>query len=1211
MSVSGGADDLSGDAPDDPVLVELVAELADRIEAGGAVDLEQLVRQYPEWADQLRRMLPTIERMAHFEEPTALLALHDFPEISDLAPPGPSGCLGDFRILREIGRGGMGIVYEALQLSLNRRVALKVLPAAATLDPRQLERFRLEAQAVACLNHPRVVPVFFVGRDRGIHYYVMPLIEGQSLAQVIRELRELEQGDEAEPAGAVSVLTRSIASGRFSSDSRDSGDKKAAAPDPGRSSGPATPPPKSQGPEPTGSTEPPPGKRVAAPSTSRSAFGRAFFRTVARFGRQAAEALDHAHQREVLHRDIKPANLIVDRAGDLWVTDFGLARLHGSDEFSRSGDFMGTLRYMSPEHAMGRRATADHRTDIYSLGVTLYEFLTLSPAFVGEDRQEILRRIASEEPVAPRSLKPSIPADLETILLKAMAKEPADRYATAQDLADDLGRFLEDRPILARRPTLRDRAVKLGRRHKRAVATTATLAMLAVMALTVAGWWSSAWFHRHNTALRKALDMADRFAIEARRHQTLAEGRALVATQRLYASRVRQAQHALEEGHVERAQELLRDGIPGPGQRDLRDFAWHYLWQLACRDFDLLSGHDAPVHSLSLAPDRRTLASGDRTGVVILWDLDTRRRLASLKVGTGHVERVEFSPDAKALAILAREEGRDDCTLGLWELRAKPGPAPRGEPRDPAHAPVETGPAGEIRPGSDEEGSARLTRRWHRTEVRSFVSAHDGGHLITADADGRVRLLRAEDGSEVATFPGVEPRLSHLILSPDGTLLAGGADRDKVILWDVATRREPRIIEDESSREQGIILMAFSLDQKSLATLSLPSRSLRLREVATGRELPAPPASPQAFFSSLAFSPDGQTLAIGGKEFSFRLWDLAAGRERGRFHGRTGTVWSTLYTPDGRDLIVGGDDPAIRIWHLDRRPEPPALRGHRIEAWAVAFTADSRTLISSSDDHTIKFWDPATGLERPPILEHGSLVAALAVGLDGRTLASGGFDRTVRLWDLPSGALRRELTGPTGPIRCVAIAPDGGTVAAGGSDPRIHLWDAGTGRLNALLEGRTTVHTVAFSPDGKILASAGDDRTVRLWDTAGLGTLRTLAGRNQIKSVAFSPDGVTLAAADKDGVVTLWDVATGAHRASLKGPAAEALSVAFSPDGRLIAVACGDGTVRLWNRVAAQELLVLRGHGNRVRSVAFAPDGRTLASCDHDGAIKLWSAGPR
>src|SRR5262245_32267419 len=449
-------------------LAELIDGLAARLQAGEAVDVEAVAREHPGHAAELRRLLPALGALDELSRSGA-----EGP--SGVAPPHAeltSGVLGDFRILQEVGRGGMGIVYEAEQISLGRRVALKMLPFAATMDPRQLQRFKNEAQAAAHLQHQNIVPVHYVGCERGVHFYAMQFIDGQTLAAVIRELRHLagrEKANNGVSAGAAGTLASDLASGRWAPARRTAPELQSTA-----TYVPALAPPAE-------TTAPP----AAALSTERSTKSTAFFRTAAQLGIEAAEALEYAHQQGVIHRDIKPGNLLVDAGGRLWVTDFGLARLGGDVGLTMTGDLLGTLRYMSPEQALAQRVAVDPRTDVYSLGVTLYELLTLERAYNGRNREEILRQIAFEEPRPPSRLNTAVPAELETIVLKAMAKNPEERYTTAQDFADDLKRFLEDKPIRARRPTLRQRAAKWARRHKTVVRAALVVCLLAVVALAV------------------------------------------------------------------------------------------------------------------------------------------------------------------------------------------------------------------------------------------------------------------------------------------------------------------------------------------------------------------------------------------------------------------------------------------------------------------------------------------------------------------------------------------------------------------------------------------------------------------------------------------------------------------------------------------------------------------------------------------------------
>ena len=409
---------------DDSRVIAALEAYLDALRAGEPCSREEFLFRNAEIADALGECLSGLE----FIQTAAvqLVGSGVTPPNSDAEPVLTRTQLGDYRVLREVGRGGMGVVYEAEQISLGRRVALKVLPFAAAIDPKQRQRFQIEAQAAAQLHHPHIVPIFGVGCEGGIHYYAMQFVEGRSLAAIVHDLRS-------------------------------SGDAPA-------------------------DSEP---RLESSSSVDRD---REYCRKVARLGADAADALDHAHGLGILHRDIKPANLLIDGHGAVWITDFGLARYHSDLSLTGTGDVVGTLRYMSPEQALARRGVVDQRTDVYALGATLYEMLTLRPAFDGRDHHELLRQIALEEPVRPRRLNPAIPRDLETIILKAMAKDLPSRYMTAQDLAADLGRFLDDRPIVARRPGPLERAVRRTRRHWKQAVTAAAIVAIALIVGTVVTW---------------------------------------------------------------------------------------------------------------------------------------------------------------------------------------------------------------------------------------------------------------------------------------------------------------------------------------------------------------------------------------------------------------------------------------------------------------------------------------------------------------------------------------------------------------------------------------------------------------------------------------------------------------------------------------------------------------------------------------------------
>ncbi|MGQ0637728.1 MAG: serine/threonine protein kinase [Planctomycetaceae bacterium] len=449
---------------DDPRVLALAEEFVSALDAGLRPSIAEYAQRYPELKERVIDFLEGVEFLG--------VVGRSFPARSredNGASVGDQGLqkdpLGDFQILKELGRGGMGIVYEAVQLSLGRRVALKVLPFASTFDARQLQRFKNEAQAAALLHHTHIVPIHAVGCERGVHFYAMQLIEGQSLAVVIRQLRE-QAG--IRPTAADASSSRGMPQGN--SPEQPAGEEtRRGLPAADRSA--------------SYDFQQSTLNVSSALTTGTSPASEGYYRKIARLMVQAAEALEHAHQLGVVHRDVKPANLLVNAKGDLWVTDFGLAQLQAENDLTHTGDVLGTVRYMSPEQTSGQRAVLDHRTDIYSLGATFYELMTLTPLFDGETRQELIYRILHHEPTPPRSLNRAIPRELETIILKALSKMPAERYGTAAELAADLQRYLDDQPIRARRPSLVDRARKWSRRHPSIV--IAGMLLLAVIAVAL------------------------------------------------------------------------------------------------------------------------------------------------------------------------------------------------------------------------------------------------------------------------------------------------------------------------------------------------------------------------------------------------------------------------------------------------------------------------------------------------------------------------------------------------------------------------------------------------------------------------------------------------------------------------------------------------------------------------------------------------------
>ncbi|MCA9216794.1 MAG: serine/threonine protein kinase, partial [Planctomycetales bacterium] len=437
----------------DVLLGRAVEEYFHRLRRGERPQLDEFVEQYPEIKNLLETVVPGLQAAEQsLDESLNGNISHE-----------PIKQLGDFRIVRQIGRGGMGVVYEAEQTSMQRRVALKVLPLAGLLDDLKIRRFQNEVRATATLDHPNIVSVYMVGEERGVHYYAMQLIRGRSMADVISSLKHIAKEGSRLDGSSISQMTS-----RVEVDERIRSDLDGATESDRHDSRPS---------ERTAKAET---VAQADDSTIPHSSKGEYFRCVASLGIQVATALQHAHDHGIIHRDIKPANLLLDRESNLHLTDFGLARFEADVGLTMTGDVIGTLRYMAPEQALAKHIVVDHRADIYSLGATLYELLALQPAYVANDRQRLLKQIAFEEPTSLRRVDRTVPAELATIVHKAMSKDIADRYATAQELADDLGSYLQNRPIKAKRPTILEVIRKWSRRNP--ILTGAA----AVIAITVA-----------------------------------------------------------------------------------------------------------------------------------------------------------------------------------------------------------------------------------------------------------------------------------------------------------------------------------------------------------------------------------------------------------------------------------------------------------------------------------------------------------------------------------------------------------------------------------------------------------------------------------------------------------------------------------------------------------------------------------------------------
>ncbi len=1169
-----------------------------RYRAGERLSIAEYAARHPELADQIRRLLPAlvmVEQDLSVDDVDAAPAARDEIESQ-------SKRLGDYRILREIGRGGMGVVYEAEQVSLGRRVALKVLPHQVAHDPRALERFRREAKSAARLHHTNIVPVFEVGQDGETAYYAMQFIQGQGLDQIIDELGRLRDhghgGAGLSPRGTVAAaaepgLSRAaglLLTGRLANEGAVLTPRDTPA-----SAGPSTERP---GPDPSSARSPaaagpdgfvlspahPPVTSAVLPggaeigTTALSGRRPPFFRSVAQIGRQAAQGLAYAHSRGVVHRDIKPSNLLLDHAGVVWITDFGLAK--GDDDgLTATGDIIGTLRYMAPERFRGE---GDARADIYALGLSLHELLTLRPAFDSSDRLRLIERIKTEEPDRPRSLDGRIPRDLETIVLKASEKDPERRYPTARAMAEDLRRFLADEPIQARRVSAVERSLRWARRHPTIAVLGGVLA--GVLVLATAGSLLAAQQFRAQAQTERTL-AANEAAARRKADQANASLRAREEELRrtVYATRSNLALAAWDTNNVGLMNSLLTLMRPSPGEPDLRGWEWRYLWRLGHEDRLTLRSHDGKVRfsDVEFSPDGQTLAGLERDGHIQIWDRATGQLRRTTGVTTGGpnadlgrgVGALAFSADGRRLAGPGL-----DGSLALYDVDTGQ-PTLRFE-----------GPTGAV-----------LGLAW----------SPDGRTLVAGISVHLMRVWDARDGHLIhKKFGQHAGPVAAVAFSPDGRTLASASYDRTVQLWDPDDPARPRAVLEGHTDE--VRAVAFSPDGRRIASAGL-DRTLRIWDARSGAAL-AVVWGHTGSVTSLAYVPGGARIVTGSADETVRVWEAASGQELRSFKAPEEVV-AVAVSPDGRDIAAGGDV-MVRVRDLASPPRPLTLQSPSVLKYGggvecLAFSPDGRRLVSGHDDHALRVWDFPSGRPLHVIKGHTASIKCVVFSPDGRILASCGEDRTVRLWDAATGQPRITLTGTTDSVRGMVFTPDGQTLFSCGYDRTIQAWDPATGVVRYILRGHSEmVHDLALSPDGHTLASASYDRTCILWSLPDRRPRATLRGHTiNINAVAFSPDGQTVATTSDDRTVRLWDAASGSPRGILKGHIHSVDGLAFSPDGRL-ASSSMDKTIRLWDCASGQTLLVLEGHAGRIRWIQFSPDGRTLASASYDRTIKLWEAAP-
>jgi WD40 repeat protein/serine/threonine protein kinase len=951
-----------------------------------------------------------------------------------------------------------------------------------------------------------------------------------------------------------------------------------------------------------------------------------------------ADAVRHAHERGILHRDIKPDNVILTGVSgpDEFIprlTDFGLAKLieEPGDE-TKSGALMGTPHYMAPEQAAGRRRDVGPATDVYALGATLYELLTARPPFRGETNAETMRLVLETEPLPPRSLRPGLPRDLDTICLKCLRKEPARRYGTAAALRDDLQRFLAGQPILGRPVSSWERARIWMRRRPAVTGLVGTVVLLVGGLIGGVVSWAS-WLGWHNRKLEIQIARADRQTREAEKQRRIAEERRQLSDRHNYAASLRRARQALDARQVELAQDLLHDLRPVQGADDRRDFAWRYLWRQAHRDFSQLWGHEATVSDVGVSADGTMFATADLQGRILVWkpaaamELDTPR--AVLLGPRSNYNVCQISPDGRYIATFDRRhsgaaikvyESASGRLAAQFDCEVREDPISVRFDGSSQHLAVFAGlPDAPILRWWDLAEGARRPHSWSLEKGAAFSGFSADGRLLALNQAGRISLHDPWTG-KVRISLALDQRESffHNDFSADSQFFAVTVTGNRILMWETETGRDAGRFDIPG----GIAGIRLSPRGSCLAVLedsgrvTVFDRSSKLRQVLSaglGRSIAG---------LNLAFSPDERLLAFaldlrpGGPQPQ-EVWDVATARRLGTFPGRA-SAGELAFLPRSRSLILtGGTKP--RIWRLDAPRDADALADHVAEVWSAAFSPDGTILATGSDDtkepRTVRFWDPASARLLASWRAHTATVAALAFSPDGSVLATGSLDSgkpgspNLMLWDVASHRHLANLQGHTGRVRSVAFSPDGRLLASASDDLTARLWDVTAQTTRAVLSGHTrNLTTVTFSPDGQTLASASNDSTVRLWDVATGQTRQILQDVGNVLSVAFAPDSSLLASGNENGEIKLWNPVTGDLKATIRGEAEQLRCVAFTPDGRDVVAAGKAKIIRIWDVVTGQELLTLDGHKAQINALAFSPNGSIFASCCHDGAVRLWRA---
>jgi len=872
----------------------------------------------------------------------------------------------------------------------------------------------------------------------------------------------------------------------------------------------------------------------------------------ARYLKLVAEAVEHAHAQGVLHRDLKPSNLLLDVFDQPWVTDFGLAKLaDGETNLTTTGQIFGSPSYMPPEQALGKFSDCTAQSDIYSLGAILYELLSGRPPFQGETLQAIITQVQNAEPVPPRRLNPGTPVDLQTICLKCLQKEPARRYASAKQLAEDLGRFLDRKPILARPVSPMERTWLWCRRHQLTASLSVSL-FISILAGLVGIF--SEW------------RQAERHAQGETQLRLIAENDAAQTQLNLYAADLTLAAEAYQHGNPGQARRKLQALKPRPGEPDLRGFEWRYLWNL-CRGDQVAAfcGHTRTVTCAAFSPDGLSLASGSQDGTVKIWSVSRHELLKDLTISPDAVRSVRFTGDGGQL-VTSSKHGVIFWDAHTWlRLRAFPG------------------------------------------ELCAVSS--NGDFLATAESSpfywetaGPVRLFHWRTGQLLWQLP-VPGRA--VALSPDGNLLALAGTNHGISVWDISKRTMFR----DWNTESPIWSLNFAPDGQALLSSGWTS-DVMLWPV-NGTLAPKSFRAGDLHVWSAVFSPDGGTIATTSSDQTLRLWNAGSLSLNSVKCGHESEIWCAAFSPDGQWLATGGKDQNVLLWSAMASANPPVEPPHDGD-FDFLFSPDGSWLATvnpQSGDAELWRTDGASQKRSFPgrIIIGFSPDAKYVMGFDASAMC-------LDFWepDTPDAQKRVALAGaPFGlhqPVHAFT-SPDQKYFFAIDDEGGMRLWQAESGALLSAIQGpRPPIRNAVLSPAGRQIAICVErENMVHLYDCQSGQDHRLVGHTDFVSGLAFSPDGKTLATGSMDGTIRLWQTATGQSLATLPGHIQETTAVAFSPDGRTLASVANGESLKLWHLPTLREVFSC-ATTNAGGQVQFSPDGQRLAMTTKDQRIHLFAA---